>query len=150
MLFPTFLSLTLAASTTAALQGHSHSHSNLHKRDDYKDQCLTHHNIHRTNHSAPALTWSDSLASTAQKIASSCKFEHDVEMDGGGYGQNIASGMGQDNVSAVITELWYNDEMEAFGNQYGMQTPGMENFELWGHWSQIVWKGSREVGCATQ
>lgn len=162
MLLPTLLAL--AASATAAVHS-SHPHSHLHHRDHdaslakpkkfgaegfYKQQCLTHHNIHRQNHSALALTWSDALASTAQKIASTCKFEHDVEMDGGGYGQNIASGIGQENVSAVITELWYNNEIGEFGEQYGVGSPSEEKFELWGHFSQVVWKGSREVGCWTE
>lgn len=71
-------------------------------------------------------------------------------MDGGGYGQNIASGIGQENVSAVITELWYNNEIGEFGEQYGVGSPSEEKFELWGHFSQVVWKGSREVGCWTE
>lgn len=44
----------------------------------YNDLALWHHNQHRANHSAPDLTWSDALASTAQKIASTCNYAHNV------------------------------------------------------------------------
>lgn len=44
----------------------------------YEDTCLYHHNIHRANHTAPDLTWSQSLQDTAQKIAQGCNYAHDV------------------------------------------------------------------------
>ena len=71
-------------------------------------------------------------------------------MDGGGYGQNIAAGVEANNVSAVITDLFYNGEVGYYANQYGKANPDMTNFELWGHFSQIVWKDTNKVGCATQ
>lgn len=70
-------------------------------------------------------------------------------MDGGGYGQNIAAGVKADNVSAVITELFYNGEVGLYEGQYGKESPDMSNFHEWGHFTQIVWKGTTEVGCAT-
>lgn len=119
------------------------------KPTGYQGKVIHHHNIHRANHSAPDLTWSDSLASTAQKIGESCNYAHDTEMDGGGYGQNIAAGVKADNVSAVITELFYNGEVGLFEGQYGKDSPDMSAFHEWGHFSQIVWKATTEVGCAT-
>ena len=70
-------------------------------------------------------------------------------MDGGGYGQNIAAGVESGNVSAIITDLFYNGEIGYYGDMYGSE-PSMTNFEEWGHFSQIVWKGTKSVGCATQ
>jgi len=116
----------------------------------YPDIVVKHHNIHRSNHSAPDLTWSDSLAATAQKIADSCVYAHNVDMDGGGYGQNIAAGVDANNISAIITDLFYNGEVGWFDDLYGKDQPDMTNFEHWGHFSQIVWKGTTSVGCATQ
>jgi hypothetical protein len=73
--------------------------------------------------------------------------------DGGGYGQNIAAGAPASNVSSVITELFYNNEVGNFAGLYGQATPSNINdesaFDGWGHFSQIVWKGSTKVGCAT-
>ena len=68
-------------------------------------------------------------------------------IDGGGYGQNIGYGISAENIAKMITDLMYNDEMENFSGFYGMANP--PNFETWGHFSQMVWKGTTQVGCAT-
>lgn len=70
-------------------------------------------------------------------------------MNGGGYGQNIAAGVESANISAVITDLFYNAEEPLFSSNYGMADPDMSLFEKWGHFSQIVWKGTTHVGCYT-
>lgn len=49
----------------------------------------------------------------------------------------------------MITNLMYNDEMMYFANLYGQASPDTSNFDAWGHFSQIVWKGTKQVGCAT-
>lgn len=124
------------------------------KPSDYISRALHHHNIHRANHSAPAVTWSDELAETAQNIANSCRYEHDTKTGpSSDYGQNIAAGVKADNISAVITELFYNGEVALFGNQYGLgdkSTVDDAQFHEWGHFSQIVWKATTEIGCATK
>jgi uncharacterized protein YkwD len=44
----------------------------------YSDAVVAHHNAHRANHSAPALSWDPQLASIAEQIASSCVYAHDT------------------------------------------------------------------------
>ena len=39
--------------------------------------------------------------------------------------------------------------MGYFADQYGKDSPDMTNFEKWGHFTQIVWKTTKQVGCAT-
>jgi len=121
------------------------------KPTGYQGMVLHHHNIHRQNHSAPDIAWSDSLAATAQKIGETCVYAHnqEIDKDQGQYGQNIAAGVEAANVSAVITELFYNGEVSFYDELYGEANPSMDNFHEWGHFSQIVWKGTTEVGCAT-
>ena len=68
----------------------------------------------------------------------------------GGYGQNIAAGVGADNISLIITELFYNGEVNYYDGLYGQDQPDMSEFEHWGHFSQIVWRETTKVGCATQ
>jgi len=120
---------------------------------DYAQTVVNHHNAHRANHSAPALQWDAALAATALKIANSCNYAHDVTTDGGGYGQNIAAGCPANNISSVITDLFYNNEAENFNSLYGQATPSNINdvtaFDGYGHFTQIVWKGTSAVGCAT-
>nr|POF17733.1 putative pathogenesis-related protein [Quercus suber] len=119
------------------------------KPTSYEEIAVYHHNIHRANHSAPDIAWSDDLASTAATIAASCVYAHDTTTNGGGYGQNIAAGVEPANISAIITDLFYNGEVGWFTG-YGDANPDMTEFEHWGHFSQIVWKASTHVGCATQ
>ena len=120
------------------------------KATTYQQRVLVSHNVHRANHSASNLVWDNALASTAAKIASTCVYAHNTTTDGGGYGQNIAAGLAADNITAIITELFYNGEVGYYTNLYGQANPDMSNFHNWGHFSQIVWKGTSKVGCATQ
>ncbi|BCR86364.1 CAP domain-containing protein [Aspergillus chevalieri] len=115
----------------------------------YQQAILYHHNIHRSNHSANSLTWSDNLQASAQKLAARCVYEHDTSIDGGGYGQNIGYGVEESNIGQMITNLMYNDEMGFFSDLYGLASPLMALFDSWGHFSQIVWKSTTQVGCAT-
>lgn len=45
---------------------------------DYKSTCLYHHNVHRANHSSPALVYDDQLAAYALQVANSCIFAHNL------------------------------------------------------------------------
>jgi hypothetical protein len=50
-----------------------------------------------------------------------------------------------------ITNQWYDGEINSFlPSYYGQPTPDMSNFEAWGHFTQVVWKGSATTGCASQ
>merc|ERR1711967_15773 len=119
----------------------------------YADRVLLAHNVHRANHSAADLTYSNELAAVAQEIASSCVYAHDTTVESttgnGVYGQNIAAGLTADEVTDVITNLWYNAEVNAYSPYYGQTNPG-GNFNDYGHFTQIVWQGTTVVGCATQ
>jgi len=98
----------------------------------YSDIALYHHNIHRSNHSAPAATWNLTLVQAAQDWAQACNYSHNTQVGGGGYGQNIAAGVQADNVSAIITDLFYNGEVNWYAGQYGLANPSFTNFEHWG------------------
>ncbi|KIV92754.1 hypothetical protein PV10_04023 [Exophiala mesophila] len=115
---------------------------------DYKQGILDSHNIHRANHTVNALVWDDRLTNIAAQIAASCVYAHDTSTGGGGYGQNIGAGSPPSDIPAMITNLMYNNEINYYPG-YGTE-PSMANFHLWGHFSQIVWKSTTSVGCATQ
>jgi hypothetical protein len=65
---------------------------------------------------------------------------------------NIAQGtfLGATNISAVISDLWYDSEINfypAFGvADLNVDGPG-NDFNNWGHMSQVVWDSSISVGC---
>lgn len=44
----------------------------------YQGLILDSHNIHRSNHSAPALTWNQTLAESALALANTCDYHHDT------------------------------------------------------------------------
>lgn len=79
---------------------------------------------------------------------------------GGGYGQNIAmSGSTGPTESAkdasvlaggVISNMWYNSELPLYMPRFSGIIPATDDFMSWGHFSQVVWKGTSSVGCATQ
>lgn len=48
-----------------------------------------------------------------------------------------------------ISNYWYADEIELYPGPYGSE-PVMTNFDAWGHYSQVVWKGSTVIGCGIQ
>ncbi|KJR86124.1 SCP-like extracellular protein [Sporothrix schenckii 1099-18] len=146
-----------AASTPAASGSNSNS-----QPSDFGSTAVYHHNLHRSNHSAPAVSWNSDLASYAATVAATCVFAHDLSPGSstGSYGQNIAVYGGSGDVSGIdsskvvaqaITDMWYNGEVSQFpADGYGESNPDMSNFEAWGHFSQVVWVDTTEIGCASQ
>lgn len=113
-----------------------------------QQRALLHHNIHRRNHSAPDLTWNVDLAKYAKELALRCNFQHNTSIGGGGYGQNLAVGLKEDNITSSITDLWYGGEFNAYNPKwYNTSEPDMSKFGSFGHFTQVVWKGTTSLGC---
>lgn len=101
--------------------------------EDFIHTVLTTMNNFRARHGVAPLTWDATLASYAEQHTETCDFTHTY----GPYGENLAEGY--DSVTAAIT-FWY-DEI----NSYSYSQPGFT--EATGHFSQLVWKDTRESGC---
>ncbi|MCJ1319359.1 hypothetical protein MMC15_004695 [Xylographa vitiligo] len=118
----------------------------------YAAIALQHHNVHRANHSADALVYNQTLASWAQTKAESCVWDESFPAGASGVGMNIAQGtyLGAGNLSAVISDMWYNSELAEFPG-YGIADLDVTSpaFQNWGHFSQLVWKGTTAVGCGS-
>lgn len=72
---PTTTWASVAASSAAPASSAAASSGDA---GSYGQPILDQHNNHRANHSVPALTWSDDMASCAQEIASSCVYAHNT------------------------------------------------------------------------
>jgi uncharacterized protein YkwD len=95
-------------------------------------------NRYRAMHQAPPLTWSSTLAGEAQSWADRCVFEHSTM----GNGENLYAASGSFNGATAVTS-WY-DEIKSYNFNdpgFGMDT---------GHFTQLVWKSTRQVGCAVK
>jgi glioma pathogenesis-related protein 2 len=107
-----------------------------------KSALLNAHNNFRAKHCVPAMTWSDSLAASAQQWASGCKMNGGAFVHSGVPGENLrwSSPPGGQGDGAV-TASWYNE----IGN-YNFNNPGFS--PATGHFTQVVWAGSTQLGCA--
>ena len=92
-------------------------------------------------HHVGNLTWDTALAAEAQRWADACVFQH--SSPAGAYGENLfmRSPYAANNVTAVQgTTSWYNEVA-----MYNFSAPGF-SFNT-GHFTQVVWKASRSIGC---
>ncbi|KAM0165603.1 hypothetical protein ACHAQE_002355 [Botrytis cinerea] len=123
--------------------------------DALSPTCVAAHNDARASHQASAMTWNQTLADYAAQEGSCTTFAHDLTAGGGGYGQNIAVS-GNSDSGAFTTEAaladhikqWYEEE-SLFGSLYGVASPS-EAVGDFLHFTQIVWQGSHQVGCAVK
>ncbi len=110
---------------------------------------LDHHNNVRKEVNTKPLVWSNSLAAYAQKWAEhlaskGSRIFHSecVHPDGRILGENIFWGSSFESFSLLdACESWYVEK-----NQYTYGTVGDANWHGVGHYTQMVWKTTREVG----
>jgi uncharacterized protein YkwD len=104
-------------------------------------QLVDAHNRVRALHCAAPLTWSPKLAQVAQSWANAlrdkgCAFGH----SGGQYGENLAAGTTGMMGPEAVVQMWYEEvkDYKFPDGGFSMQT---------GHFTQVVWRGTRQVGC---
>ncbi len=108
-----------------------------------KETFLRFHNLKRCWHSAPQIVWNQQLADEARAYASRCVFAHDSS-NGGRFGENLAMGYrGSNDMDGIIkaNDAWYMEYLKYDFNA-GQFSPAT------GHFTQMVWIGSTELGCA--
>jgi pathogenesis-related protein 1 len=109
------------------------------------EEIVAAHNFWRRQVKTEPLVWSDELARAAREWAVTLmrqgKFEHSPDSP---YGQNIAWFAGERLKPADVVDYWGN-EIEYYDYE---KNACLEESEC-RHYTQIVWKDSREVGCAS-
>ncbi|NER23916.1 MAG: secretion protein [Symploca sp. SIO1C2] len=109
---------------------------------------LSKHNSYRGTHNSPNMTLSSSLNSSAQSwanhLASNGVFEHSGTNN---VGENLfvsyttASSVDSAALANQAVTNWYNEVSD-----YDYDNPGFSGKT--GHFTQVVWKNSTELGCA--
>eukprot|EP00890_Picochlorum_soloecismus_P006583 jgi/Picsp_1/74/NSC_00074-R1_pry- scp-like extracellular len=104
---------------------------------------LDQHNRYRSIHGVPKLSWSSSLAKSAQQWASACNYMHKPgKFDDAS--DNLAAFAGYDPkvVYNVSSTNWYNEV-----KLYDFRKPERSKIDEIGHFTQMVWKSTKKLGC---
>ncbi len=115
------------------------------------EKMLRAHNSVRSAHGVSPLTWSASLAKSAQTWSDqlkteSCKMRHDYDSS---YGENIfwKSLSGGDTNTQISSDAdavaWWAAEEKYYSYETNECKPG----SVCGHYTQLVWAETTEVGC---
>ena len=100
-------------------------------------QWLQAHNNYRALHGVPPVTWSATVATSAQNWANTCPSGHSSS----GYGENMAYASYAQTPQGVV-DRWYSEEpLYDYSNPGYYQNPGT------GHFTQVVWKNTTQIGC---
>lgn len=102
------------------------------------------HNEWRRQLGLDELAWSESLAQSAQAWAehlatTSCDMTHSQDRD---YGENLAWSAGRRLSPDRVVNLWGHEK-----RHYDPKTNRCAERQICGHYTQMVWKDTRELGC---
>jgi hypothetical protein len=107
-------------------------------------ELLAAHNNYRASLGLPRLRWSDRLSASAQRwadhLAAIGRLEHN------GSGQNLAMATSGSQSLTQLVDLW-GGERAYFTNGYFPAVSTTGNWANVGHYSQMVWRMTSEVGC---
>ncbi|KAL9983713.1 hypothetical protein ACROYT_G005931 [Oculina patagonica] len=107
--------------------------------DSFGKEALEAHNKFRKAHQAPPLTWSSALARDAEtwakQIAREGRLRHDDTKDG----ENVFMVFGREIDGTDAVNSWYSEVKDYDFSKSGYQSNT-------GHFTQVVWKGSKELG----
>jgi pathogenesis-related protein 1 len=91
----------------------------------------------------PPLTWSPEAAKVAQAWANQCKFEHNRNR--GKYGENLAAAAPPGSKTNPGAVMDWASEAADYSYSSNKCAPG----KVCGHYTQLVWRDTTQVGCAT-
>lgn len=103
------------------------------------------HNCMRNQVSPPAipalapLTWSTTVADSAQAWANNCAFQH---QPGQPFGENLAASTGSSFSMLQGTQLWVAER-----TSYDYAGNTCQSGAVCGHYTQVVWRNTSQLGC---
>jgi len=129
--------------------GNAQTARSLSKDSIFIGVVLRQHNIYREVLQLPSLVWSSNLAADAQAwadhLADINKGQHDLDIRGK-EGENIFWGTAGAYSFSDMVSFWGNEKkFFVYGVFPDCKASGSA---VVGHYTQIVWKNTRSVGCA--
>ncbi|XP_010448371.1 PREDICTED: pathogenesis-related protein PR-1-like [Camelina sativa] len=109
----------------------------------FEQQFLDPHNTVRSGLGLPPLVWDEKIASYAAWWANQRRYDCSMTHSTGPYGENLFWGSGSDFTPTFAVESW---TVEA--QSYNHMTNSCEGSGMCGHYTQIVWRETRLLGCA--
>ena len=91
----------------------------------------------------PPLTWSPEAAKVAQAWANQCHFEHNQKR--GKFGENLAAAAPPGSKTDAEAVMDWASEVADYSYSSNECAPG----KACGHYTQLVWRNTTQVGCAT-
>lgn len=110
------------------------------------NEFVTAHNVARTKVSPapstplPPVVWSATVAATAQAYADKCTFVHNANR--GNLGENLFANSGEGFSPTQVVTGWENEKAD-----YDYTTNTCAAGKVCGHYTQVVWADSVEIGC---
>lgn len=146
------LSILLAAGLSYGPVGYTYAPlaPPSYSRREGASQILQMHNAARREVGSPPLTWSNQLAKDSQgwanKMARDWVFRHSTKAERGNSGENLWMGSAgyfspRDMVASFLSER----RLFKYGRFPYVSRTG--NWSHVGHYTQIVWSDTRQVGC---
>ena len=119
--------------------------------ESFAAELLLHHNVERKRLGKPPLSWSSKLAADAKRwadrLARSDRLEHSSQAERGGAGENLWMGhAGYYSAGDMIGG--FIDERRHFKPGTFPHISRTGNWRDVGHYSQIIWRETQQVGCA--
>jgi pathogenesis-related protein 1 len=109
---------------------------------DVIQQFLDAHNAYRREVGIDDLVWSEDLAVSskqwAETLAIDCGFEHST----GPHGENLWKGTSNAFSIQEVVDLWGSEKAN-----YHYEDNSCDEGKVCGHYTQIVWANTTEVGC---
>jgi uncharacterized protein YkwD len=111
-------------------------------------EILEAHNAYRAEVGVPNLTWSSSLANSAKAWADYLVDANIIEhSQTNGYGENIWAGTRSAYSLTDMVNYWGSEQRYFISNQPFPNLSTTGNWVDVGHYTQIVWRNTTEVGC---
>ena len=122
-------------------------------RVDFNQRLLATHNAERAAIGVPPLAWNAALAADARvwanQLATTGRFEHSPDEAGKDpQGENLWAGTPRAYSPEAMVKLWLAEKRDYRPGVFPSNSRSGD-VESVGHYTQVIWRNSREVGCAT-